>query len=97
VPPKDRLWFKKQCTCDEFAGCGKASTSRWQRRLRAAAPARRRAEAERKQAKAAAEKADREEAEQEAARRQRFIEERDQLRRESGLPPCTGPEPKDCP
>ncbi len=54
VPPKDRLWFKENCTCAGAAGCGKPGSKRFSQRLDAAKKA--------LEAKKAAEKAAREEA-----------------------------------
>ena len=39
VPPKDRLWFKENCTCAGAAGCGKHGSKRLSQRLDAAAKA----------------------------------------------------------
>jgi len=36
VPPKDRLWFKENCSCARPAGCGKLGSMRFSQRLEAA-------------------------------------------------------------
>jgi hypothetical protein len=33
VPPKDRLFFKENCTCMADVGCGKVSSNRWSARV----------------------------------------------------------------
>jgi len=56
VPPKDRLWFKENCTCAGKAGCGNISSDRFGQRLAAAKAAREAQEKEAAEAKDAKEK-----------------------------------------
>jgi hypothetical protein len=37
VPPKDRLWFKENCTCLPITGCGNPGSARLQSRIDATA------------------------------------------------------------
>jgi hypothetical protein len=49
APPKDRLWFSENCTCEEEIGCGYASSRRFGERRKAAGQAEaKRLDAERK-------------------------------------------------
>jgi len=49
APPKDRLWFSENCTCEDEIGCGYVSSRRFAERRKAAAQAEaKRIDAERK-------------------------------------------------
>jgi hypothetical protein len=39
IPPKDRLWFKENCTCAGLAGCGNFGSGRFTQRVAAVAAA----------------------------------------------------------